>query len=57
VNRVARINQSELHQLIEWIIFIMVWRDSGLFGVVARPQQVERALCARAELSFGPEAV
>jgi hypothetical protein len=27
-NRVARINQSELHQSIEWIIFIMVWRAS-----------------------------
>jgi hypothetical protein len=29
----------------------------GLFGTVARPQQAERALCMRAELSFGPEAV
>jgi hypothetical protein len=28
MNRVARINQSELHQSIEWIIFIMVWRAS-----------------------------
>jgi hypothetical protein len=25
---VARINQSELHQSIEWIIIIMVWRAS-----------------------------
>jgi hypothetical protein len=27
-NRIARINQSELHQSIEWIIIIMVWRAS-----------------------------
>jgi hypothetical protein len=26
--KVAHINQSELHQSIEWIIFIMVWRAS-----------------------------
>jgi hypothetical protein len=28
MNRVDRINQSELYQSIEWIIFIMVWRAS-----------------------------
>jgi hypothetical protein len=28
MNRVACINQSELHQSIEWIIFIMIWRAS-----------------------------
>jgi hypothetical protein len=27
-NRVAHINQSELHQSIEWIIIIMLWRAS-----------------------------
>jgi hypothetical protein len=32
-------------------------RCPGLYGAVAGPQQVEHALCAQAELGFGPEAV
>jgi hypothetical protein len=27
------------------------------FGVVAGPQQAKHALCARAELNFGPESI
>jgi hypothetical protein len=32
-------------------------RCLGLYGTVAGPQQAERALCARAKLSFSPEAI
>jgi hypothetical protein len=55
-NRVAHINQSELHQSIEWIIIIMVSRDSiyAILNseVVVDIYQLMKLLVAQAVIDF-----